>query len=86
MYTGKEPCITNIRVWGSKVYRYINPKTLYKDNRYNKLVLRGREGVFIGYLNNTEKYLKIYTPDLRYIIFSSRLFVNESVSGGIVDL
>ena len=86
VYTGKEPNITNIYIQGSKVYGYINPKTLYKDNRYNKLVLRGREGVFIGYLDNTEKHLKIYAPDLGRIIFSSRLFVDESVSGGTVDL
>ena len=85
-YTGKEPDITNIRIQGSKVYKYVNPKTLYKDNRHNKLVLRGREGVFIGYLDNTKKYLKIYTPDLRYTIFSSKLFINELVSGGIIDL
>ena len=76
----------NIRIQGSKAYGYINPKTLYKDNRYNKLVLCSREGVFIGYLDNTKKYLKIYTPDLGYTIFSSRLFVNELVSRGIVDL
>ena len=59
---------------------------MYKDDRYNKLVLRGKEGVFIGYLDNTEKHLKIYAPDLGRIIFSSRLFVDESVSRGIVDL
>ena len=85
-YTRKEPCITNIRVQGSKAYGYINLKTLYKDDRYNKLVLRGREGVFIGYLNDIGKYLKIYTLDLGRIIFSSRLSINELVSRGIVNL
>ena len=86
VYTGKEPNITNIRIQGSKAYGYINPKTLYKDNRYNKLVLRSREGVFIGYSDNTKKHLKIYAPDLGHIIFSSKLFVNELVSRGIVNL
>ena len=86
VYTGKEPNITNIRIWGSKAYGYVNPKTLHKDNRHDKLVLRGREGVFIGYLDNTKKHLKVYAPDLGRIIFSSRLFINELVSGGIVDL
>ena len=64
----------------------MNPKTLYKDDRYNKLVLRGREGIFIGYLDSTEKHLKIYALDLRRTILISRLSVDELVSGGTVDL
>ena len=40
----------------------------------------------MGYLNDTEKHLKIYALDLEYTIFSSRLSINESVSGGTVDL
>ena len=85
-YIRKELYITNIRVQGSKVYRYVNLKTLYKNDWYDKLVLRSREGVFIGYSDNTEKHLKIYAPDLGRMIFSSRLSVNESVFGGTVDL
>ena len=42
--------------------------------------------MFIGYSNNTKKHLKIYALDLGRIIFSSRLSVNKSVSGGTVDL
>ena len=40
----------------------------------------------MGYSDNTKKHLKIYALDLGRIIFSSRLFVNELVSRGIVDL
>jgi hypothetical protein len=85
-YTGKEPNIENIRVWGSKAYAYVNPKTRHKDDRHDKLVLRGREGVFMGYCDGTEKHLKMYAPDLGYTVKSSRLNVDESVPGGDVDL
>ena len=59
---------------------------MYKNDRYNKLVLRGREGVFIGYLEDTGKHLKIYILDLGRIIFTSRLSIDELVFRGIVDL
>ena len=64
----------------------MNPKTLHKDNRHNKLVLRGREGIFMGYSDSTEKHLKMYVLDLRRTILISRLSVDELVSGGTVDL
>jgi hypothetical protein len=57
----------------------MNPKTLYKDDRHNKLVLRGREGVFISYSTDTTKHLKMYALNLGRIILSSRLNVDESV-------
>ena len=85
-YTGKEPDISHIRVWGSKAYAYINPKTRHKDDRHDKLVLRGREGVFMGYSDDTDKHFKMYAPDLGYTTRSSRLNVDESVCGGTVDL
>jgi hypothetical protein len=59
---------------------------LYKDDRHDKLVLRGREGVFIGYSEDTGKHLKIYILDLGRIIFTSRLSIDELVSGGTVNL
>ena len=40
----------------------------------------------MGYVNDTDKYLKIYTPDLGRTILSSRLYVDKSVLGGAMDL
>ena len=54
-FTGEMPRYEHIRAWGSKSYDYVNPKTLPKDARHNKLMLRGREGVFIGYSEIIEK-------------------------------
>lgn len=85
-YTGKEPRIDNIRVWGSKAYAYVDPKTRHKDDRHDKLMLRGREGVFMGWSDDTDKHLRMYAPDLGYTVRSSRLSVDESVLGGTVDL
>ena len=52
-YTGEVPSIEHIRVWGSKCYSYLNPKTLPAKGRHDKFVDRGREGVFVGYINIT---------------------------------
>ena len=59
---------------------------LYKDNKHDKLILKGKKGVYIKVLFNTTKYLKIYALDLGYIVLNSRLFVDELVIGGIIDL
>ena len=40
----------------------------------------------MGYSDDTTKHLKIYAPDLGRIILSSRVSVDESASGGTVDL
>ena len=52
-YTGNKPDISYIRVWGSKCYSYVNPKTLPSKGRKDKLIDRGRSGVFIGYTDTT---------------------------------
>jgi hypothetical protein len=85
-YTGEKPNILNIRVWGSKAYDYVNPKTLPAKARHDKLVQRGREGVFMGYSDNTEKHFRVYAPDLGYTRLTSVLLVDERVKGGTVDL
>ncbi|KAI0994587.1 hypothetical protein K3495_g13594 [Podosphaera aphanis] len=85
-YTWVEPSIENIRVWGSKCYAYVDPKTRHKNDRHDKLMIRGREGVFMGWSEDTDKHLRMYAPDLGYVVRSSRLFVDETVPGGSVDL
>lgn len=86
VYIGEKPDITKIRVWGSKFYDYVNPKTLPAHNRHDKLVLRGREGVFMGPVDGTVKQYKIYAPDLGYTRRTNSLFVDELVKGGTVKL
>src|SRR5437588_7500146 len=85
-FTGEMPRHEHIRAWGSKSYDYVNPKTLPKDARHDKLMLRGREGVFMGYSETTEKQFKVYAPDLGYTRRTSALYVDEAVKGGTVNL
>ncbi|KAI0996956.1 hypothetical protein K3495_g11228 [Podosphaera aphanis] len=85
-FTGVKPSVNHIRVWGSKAYAYVDPKTLPKESRHDKLILRGREGVFMGYTDPTDKQLKIYAPDLGYTVRTSVLFVDENIKGGTLDL
>jgi hypothetical protein len=85
-YTRERPHIDNIRVWGSKCYSYINPKTLPAKGRHDKLMHRGRVRVFMGYSDTTDKQYKFYAPDLGYTQRSSVLYVEEKVKGGSIDL
>ena len=50
-YTGEILLIDHMKVQGNKCYSYLNPKTLPAKGRHNKLVDRGREGMFVGYTN-----------------------------------
>jgi hypothetical protein len=85
-FTGKTPSIDHIRVWGSKCYSYIHPKTIPADQRHDKLVDRGRVGVFMGYSETTNKQFKFYSPELGYTSRSSRISVDEYTPGGKVEL
>jgi len=85
-FTGKTPSIDHIRVWGSKCYSYIHPKTIPADQRHDKLVDRGRVGVFMGYSETTNKQFKFYSPELGYTSRSSRISVDEHTPGGRVEL
>ena len=59
---------------------------LYKDDRHDKLILKGKEKVYIKVSFNITKHLKIYALDLKHMVLNSRLFVDELVVGGIVNL
>lgn len=85
-YTGNKPSIDHIRIWGSKCFSYINPKTIPAQQRHDKLVDRGRVGVFMGYSETTSKQLKIYSPELGYTFRSSRVLIDETTPGGTIDL
>ena len=54
-FTNKKADIDYIRIWGCQYVVYINPKLLLAGSRHNKLVLRGREAVFISYSWTTNK-------------------------------
>ena len=48
-WTGAIPEIDHIRIWGSKCYSYIHPKTIPEHQRHHKLDNPGRVGVLMGW-------------------------------------
>ena len=58
-FIGLKPLVNHLRVWGCKVYTYINLKSLLEDSRKDKLMDRGKVGVFIGYLELLDKQYHI---------------------------
>ena len=85
-YTSKTLIIKYLKVQGSLYFTYVNLKDTPANSRYDKLVPIGRKGVFIGYLNNTVKHFKAYSPDLGRVYRSSRIKIDESIRGGTIDL
>ncbi|KAI0999167.1 hypothetical protein K3495_g9029 [Podosphaera aphanis] len=84
--TGIRPDIKHIAIWGSKCVSYINPDTIAKGQRTDKLVDRGRVGVFMGYSDTINKQLRVYNLKLGYTSRTSRLTVMEHLKGGTVEL
>jgi hypothetical protein len=64
----------------------VNPKSLPASGRQDKLIDRGRVGVFVGYEENTIKQFRVYAPDLDYVIRSSIVTFDELEKGGTIDL
>lgn len=83
-YTGKIPSIDHVRTWGCKVYSYMSPQSL--PDRADKLMDRGRVGVFLGYVEETDKQYYIWAPDKRAKIKTSDVRFSEWEKGGDIDL
>src|SRR5438045_4402391 len=83
-WTGKTPSIDHIRVWGSACVSYLNPKTIPAGQCTDKLVDRGRDGVFMGYSETTHKQQKVYSPELGYTFWTSRCKVFENTPGSVL--
>lgn len=47
--------IDHLRVWGSQTISYVNIKSKPTHVRKDKLVPRGRNTIFVGYVNETTK-------------------------------
>jgi len=85
-FTGTKPSIDHIKVWGCKVISYLNPKSLPQSGRQDKLMDRGRIGVFLGYIKGTDKQWRLWAPDMRKVIVSSVVKFFENDQGGQIDL
>ena len=86
-YTGvKNQQADHIRAFGTKCYAYVDPKSLPKGSRTDKLMPRGRVCVFMGYSETTAKQFKVYAPDLGYTTRSAVVDWDEGIQGGTIDL
>jgi hypothetical protein len=80
------PDIDYLKPFGYKYYGYIDPKSLPANRRTDKLIILGRLSVFIGYSKETIKQVKIYTPDLGYIIKVIRVDFKKEILGRTINL
>ncbi|KAI0991145.1 hypothetical protein K3495_g17042, partial [Podosphaera aphanis] len=55
-------------------------------SRKDKLMPRGRDAVFIGYVNETTKQWKMWAPDMRRVIVVKRAEFFEDKKGGKLNL
>jgi hypothetical protein len=64
----------------------MNLKSLLIYRRYNKLIDRGRVGVFLSYIDSTTKNYKVWVPDMKKVIVTSNINLSEGEKGGSIDL
>ncbi len=83
-FTGIKPSIDHLRVWGCKCYSYVDPRSLPANSRRDKLMDRGRVGVFLGYVEETTAFVKIWAPDLGRVIRHNVVRYAENEKGGSV--
>ena len=69
-----------MRIWGCKCVAYIP-----ENKQQSKLHPRGKQGVFIGYVPNTNHQYQVYFPPNKIRIFdAARVIFNEGVKGSSV--
>ena len=83
---GHKPSIDHIRVFGCKCYAYVHPKSQPRGARHDKLVDRGRVGIFMGYSEDTTKQYKMYAPDLGYTTRATVMEFDEDENASSIDL
>jgi hypothetical protein len=83
-YTGKVPKVhDHIKTWGCKVIAHVTRASL--PGRQDRLMPTGREGIFMGYDENTTAHHMIYAPDMHTTIPSSNVRFFEDIPGSAID-
>ncbi|KAI0992172.1 hypothetical protein K3495_g16014, partial [Podosphaera aphanis] len=85
-YTGHKQVSDHLKVWGCVCYVHVDPKTIPAAQLHNKQVDRGREAVFLGYSDETNKQYWYYAADLGYAQRSTSVEFDENKQGGRIDL
>ena len=85
-FTGKRPSALHFRVWGCKAVVYIDAKSQLARMRSDKLMNRGKDAVFIGYVPDTSKMWQFWEPDMRDIRTHNNAVWFENEKGGDMTL
>ena len=85
-FTGIKPSIEHLRVWGCKCYSPVDTRSLPEGSRTDKLVNRGRPGVFMGYDENTTSHYRIWAPDRQEVIKHHKVTFSENEKWGSTSL
>ena len=54
-FTGKRPSASHFKVWGCRAVVYIDAKSQPLGMRSDKLMNRGKDAIFVGYVPDTSK-------------------------------
>jgi hypothetical protein len=73
MFTGKEPKVSHLRIFGCPVYVYVP-----KDKR-SKLDPLGNKGIFVGY-SETSKAYRVYIPGHKQVEISRDVTFDEDAA------
>lgn len=85
-WTGNMPiCDNRLKPWGCKVIAHISPKSHPAGTRADKFMATGRDGIFMGYDENTTKHYRIYAPDRHCTVISSTVRFFPDTKGGSID-
>ena len=86
VYIRKLSLIDHVRVQGYKCIAYVNLDLYSIGIRRDKLMLKGREAVLMGFDSKTTKQYCIYASDLGRCIKLSIIIFFKDIQGGQVDL
>src|SRR6266536_5487429 len=73
----------HIKTWGCKVITYVTRASLL--GRQDKFMPTGREGIFIGYNENTTAYYCVYTPNMHTTVILSNVKFFKDLLGSLID-
>ena len=85
-FTGVQPSIDHLRVWGCKCYSPVDRRSLPKGSRTDKLIDTGRPCIFLGYDENTTTQYRMWAPDRREVIKHHKVIFSENEKWGSESL
>jgi transposase InsO family protein len=84
-WSGKRPTGANIRPWGCKAYMTVSRESQPAGARTDKFIPIGRDGIFMGYSEDTEKHYRFYAPDLHRTVIATNVTFDETTPGGSIE-